>query len=81
MGTVLARPRAARRRETAIYTLDCPTCGKPLLQTDDLGYALDERDHHGLSTLHDVSVWVRVAGRSFQLVALRDILGRELSLK
>lgn len=73
------RPRAAKRRETAIYTLHCAGCNAPLLQTADLGFALDERDHHGISSLHAVSVWVRLAGRTFRLAGVAEN-GREFDL-
>lgn len=79
MGTVLARPRAAKRRETAVYTLHCQHCGQPLFQTEDLAAALDVRDFHGVETLHDAEIWVRVAGRTFRLAGTFSQTGRALS--
>lgn len=82
MAAVLCRTSAGRtRRVIERFTLFCRDCGKPMLYTTDMGYALDFRDHHGVEAMHHVEVWINVAGRTFRLAGALDARGRELDLE
>lgn len=77
MDAVLSRTSTRRTgRATERLTCICRECGKQMLQTTDMQYALDYRDMHALENLHHTDVWVTVAGRTFRLAGIVDRFGR-----